>query len=228
LAIEMEVDTVADPRPRACRRCCRSGDPADAAAFGGVGTSFALLASPTYATLPVRTLSRRLILSTATSRTHLLTFMNQIIEKPRSRLAAIVFDLLDPIPYGFFVGALIFDAIYAKTAEVLWVKAAAWLIALGLLFAVLPRLINLVRVWFPGRRQRAAAEMAGFWLYLFAVAAAIANAFVHSRDAYGVMPEGLWLSCLTVVLLLITKAMLAVQPQRLHTTQTTMRARVSS
>jgi uncharacterized membrane protein len=137
--------------------------------------------------------------------------MRQEVLKPGSRAAAIAFDLLDPIPYGFFVGALVFDAIYAKSAEVLWGKAAAWLIAIGLLFAVLPRLINLVRVWFPGRERRPAAEMAGFWLNLLAIAAAIMNAFVHSRDAYGVMPEGLWLSCLTVVLLVLAKALPTLQ-----------------
>ena len=140
--------------------------------------------------------------------------MRQEVEKPRSKAAAIAFDLLDPIPYGFVVGALIFDTSYAKNGEVLWFKAAAWLIAMGLLFAVLPRLINLVRVWFPGGRQRAAASMAGFWLNLFAIAAAITNAFVHSRDAYGVMPQGLWLSCLTIGLLVLAKVMPALQQSR--------------
>ncbi len=135
-------------------------------------------------------------------------------ETQGSRAAAIAFDLLDPVPYGFFVGALIFDAIYSKSAEVLWFKAAAWLIAIGLLFAVVPRLIDLVRVWFPRGRQRAGVEMAGFWLSLLAIAAAIANAFVHSRDAYGVMPEGLWLSCLTVVLLVLARAMPALHWSR--------------
>ena len=143
--------------------------------------------------------------------------MRQDVDKSRSKAAAVAFDLLDPIPYGFFVGALVFDASYVKTAEILWVKAAAWLIAIGLLFAVLPRLINLVRVWFPGGMQRAAGEMAGFWLNLLAVVAAITNAFVHSRDAFGVMPEGLWLSCLTVVLLVLAKVMPILQ-------QTTTRA----
>ena len=143
--------------------------------------------------------------------------MRQDVDKSRSKAAAVAFDLLDPIPYGFFVGALVFDASYVKTAEILWVKAAAWLIAIGLLFAVLPRLINLVRVWFPGGMQRAAGEMAGFWLNVLAVVAAITNAFVHSRDAFGVMPEGLWLSCLTVVLLVLAKVMPILQ-------QTTPRA----
>jgi uncharacterized membrane protein len=136
------------------------------------------------------------------------------MEKPRSKAASVVFDLLDPIPYGFFIGALIFDVIYAKSAEVLWFKAAAWLIALGLLFAVVPRLFNLQRVWFPIGQQRATGEVAGFWMNLFAVVAAIANAFVHSRDAYGVMPEGLWLSCLTVALLVVAKVLPSLRPMR--------------
>jgi len=133
--------------------------------------------------------------------------MRQDVESPTSRAASLVFDVLDPIPYGFFVGALVFDAIYEKSGEVLWFKAAAWLIAIGLLFAVLPRLINLVHVWVVGRGgRRAPGEAVRFWLNLAAIAAAIANAFVHSRDAYGVMPDGLWLSCLTVVLLVLAKA----------------------
>ena len=133
--------------------------------------------------------------------------MRQDFEIPRSKskAAALALDLLDPIPYGCFVGALVFDAVYAKTAEVLWFKAAAWLIAIGLLFAVLPRLINLKQVWFPAGGQRASVEMAGFWLNLLAIAAALVNAFVHSRDAYGVMPEGLWLSCLTILLLVLAR-----------------------
>jgi uncharacterized membrane protein len=137
--------------------------------------------------------------------------MRHEVEEPRSKAAAIAFDVLDPIPYGFFVGALVFDAIYARSAEVLWFKAAAWLIAIGLLFAVVPRLIDLARVWFPGGGQRRTGRIAAFWLNAFAIAAAIANAFVHSRDAYGVMPEGLWLSCLTVVLLMLAKVLPPLQ-----------------
>jgi len=139
-----------------------------------------------------------------------LEAMRQEVKTPRSQAAAVAFGVLDPIPYGFFVGALLFDAIYANSGEILWIKAAAWLIAIGLLFAVLPRLINLVQVWFTARGRRAAAEMAGFWLNLLAIAAAITNAFVHSRDAYGAMPEGLWLSGLTIVLLVLAKVLPAL------------------
>src|SRR3546814_7293533 len=44
-------------------------------------------------------------------------------------------------------------------------------------------------------------EKSDFWLNLVAIAAGIINAFEHSRDAYGSMPEGLILSILTVLLL---------------------------
>ncbi|WP_317845658.1 hypothetical protein [Achromobacter xylosoxidans] len=113
-----------------------------------------------------------------------------------------MFALLNPIPFGFFVAALIFDAIYVGSTNVLWVKSAAWLNAVGLIFAIIPRLINLVHVWIPASRS-VRVEKLDFWLNLVAIVAAIVNAFVHSRDAYGVMPEGVWLSAVTVALIAI-------------------------
>jgi len=85
----------------------------------------------------------------------------------------------------------------------MWVKGAAWLITFGLLLAIIPRLINLVHVWVAGPRPRPFAATLSFWLNLLAILAAIINAFVHSRDAYGTMPDGLWLSIVTVVLLAV-------------------------
>lgn len=131
-------------------------------------------------------------------------------QKP-STTAAVVFGVLDPIPFGFFVGALIFDAIYDKSADVMWFKSAAWLIAIGLLFAVVPRLINLVQVWFRSTQQNMRREKVAFMIHLLGIAAAIVNAFVHSRDAYGVMPEGLWLSAMTVTLLVVSNILITLQ-----------------
>lgn len=128
----------------------------------------------------------------------------------RSRWAYAVFAVLNPIPFGFFVAALIFDVVYANNANVLWVKSAAWLNAIGLIFAIVPRLINLVHVWLPAKRS-SRVEKLDFWLNLFAIVAAIVNAFVHSRDAYGVMPEGVWLSAVTVVLIAIGFIISALQ-----------------
>ncbi|MDP9064856.1 MAG: hypothetical protein M3O06_03200 [Pseudomonadota bacterium] len=131
-------------------------------------------------------------------------------ESNRSIVAESIYGLLNPIPFGCFVAALIFDIIYSETAVMLWDKGAAWLIVFGLLFAVLPRLVNLTQVWITSRRSATRADKLDFWLNLFAVGAAIVNAFVHSRDAYAVVPTGLWLSVCTVILLSAGNIVVAV------------------
>jgi uncharacterized membrane protein len=137
--------------------------------------------------------------------------MNLHSQRKNSKIAAVLFDLLNPIAFGFFVGALFFDAVYADNADVLWMKAAAWLIATGLVVAIIPRLINLVRVWKPIGGVNLAGEKIAFWLYLLGIVAAIVNAFVHSRDAYAVMPDGLWLSIATVGLFTIGNVLVTLQ-----------------
>lgn len=129
----------------------------------------------------------------------------------RSVLANAIYGVLNPIPFGFFVAALIFDIIYLRTGVIQWDKAAAWLIAIGLVFAIIPRVVNLVQVWITSRRSALRAEKIDFWLNLLAIVAAIFNAFVHSRDAYASMPTGAWLSAITVILLAVGRINIAVQ-----------------
>lgn len=133
----------------------------------------------------------------------------------RSLVANAIYGLLNPIPFGFFVAALVFDILYARTAVMLWGKGAAWLVTIGLLFAIIPRLINLVQVWITSRRIALPADWLDFWLNLVAIVAAIINAFVHSRDAYAMVPANVWLSVCTVLLLSIGRVLMAVQ----YTTQ---------
>jgi uncharacterized membrane protein len=132
-------------------------------------------------------------------------------EPRRSIVAESIYGLLNPIPFGCFVAALIFDIIYCETAVMLWDKGAAWLIVFGLLFAVVPRLINLTQVWVTSRRAATGTDKLDFWLNLFAIVLAIVNAFVHSRDAYAVVPTGLWLSVCTVILLSIGNIVVAAE-----------------
>ena len=54
------------------------------------------------------------------------------------------------------------------------------------------------------------ADKIDFWLNLVAIVAAIFNAFVHSRDAFAIMPTGLWLSLCTVILMAIGRIIVAV------------------
>lgn len=137
--------------------------------------------------------------------------MNNHASPHRSVIANAIYGVLNPIPFGFFVAAFIFDLIYLRTAVILWDKGAAWLIAIGLLFAVIPRLVNLVQVWITSRHSALRADKVDFWVNLFAIIAAILNAFVHSRDAYASMPAGAWLSAITVILLAIGRIGVAAQ-----------------
>ena len=132
----------------------------------------------------------------------------------RSVFASAVFNILDPIPYGCFFAALIFDIVYFRSGFILWVHAAAWLIALGLVAAIVPRLINLAQVWITSRALATGVDRLDFLLNLIAIVIAIVNAFVHSRDAYGSMPAGVWLSAATVVLLTIGRGFVAVRDAR--------------
>jgi len=129
----------------------------------------------------------------------------------RSVIGGAVYSLLNPIPFGFFAAGLIFDVTYANTAVVMWGKAADWLIVFGLLFAIVPRLINAVQVWVISRRSTTSFDKLDFWLNLLAIVAAIFNAFVHSRDAYEVVPAGVYLSICTVTLMAVGYIVLGVQ-----------------
>jgi uncharacterized membrane protein len=128
----------------------------------------------------------------------------------RSAVANAVYSVLNPIPFGFFVAGLVFDIIYARTGTILWVKGASWLVAMGLVAAIIPRLVNLTQVWITSRRTSTNADHVDFWLNFVAIVAAILNAFVHSRDAYATMPAGAWLSALTVLLIAIGHVIIAV------------------
>jgi uncharacterized membrane protein len=137
--------------------------------------------------------------------------MSTITPTYRSRFATALFDLLNPIPYGLFVGTLIFDVTYATTRNVFWGKGAAWLVTVALFFAIIPRLINLCHVWFaPSRYPATGIEKLDFWLNLLGIIAAIVNAFVHSRDAYAMVPLNVILSIVTVALLSIGHIAIAV------------------
>ncbi len=128
-----------------------------------------------------------------------------------SRATLALYELFNPLPTGFFVAAWIFDILYIKTFQIMWTDAASWLIAIGLLIAIIPRLIHLVQVFVTQRHRTSGAEKFHFWLWLVAIVLAIFNAFVHSRDAYAVVPSGVILSTAVVILLLIAHVQLALR-----------------
>ncbi|MCP1436955.1 putative membrane protein [Erwinia persicina] len=137
--------------------------------------------------------------------------MTSQVTSRHSTFAVAVYSLFHPVPLGFFVAGWIFDIIYLYSTEIFWTQAASWLIAIGLIIAIIPRLINLVQVWVGVSYPQGSAIKVHFWAYLLAIILEIFNAFIHSRDAWAVVPAGVILSTLAVVLMLFANVQLAVR-----------------
>jgi len=110
-----------------------------------------------------------------------------------------------PFPIVCFIGALVTDLAYWKTANVIWETFSVWLLTAGLViagFAVLAGLID----FFSSKGIRALKPA---WPHAIgntiALILSVVNAFVHSRDGYtAVVPTGLALSTAVVAILLFT------------------------
>ena len=137
--------------------------------------------------------------------------MSENTHQKGSGIATVIYNLLNPIPYGFFVAGLLFDIVYVYSANVMWTKSASWLILIGLLFAIIPRIINLVQVWFSAARRTLPAGKIDFWLNLIAIISAIVNCFVHARDAYAVVPQAVIYSAVTVICLLLANMIVSAR-----------------
>jgi len=116
-----------------------------------------------------------------------------------------IHPMLVPIPIACFVGALLTDLLYWRTAAMQWANFSAWLVTVGVLVGWLAAIAGLID--FLGNRFIRAQPPA--WPHFIgnAIALTIAtvNMLVHSRDAWtSVVPTGLILSAVTVVLLLFT------------------------
>ena len=129
--------------------------------------------------------------------------------------------LVVPVARVSLVGALLTDVTYARSAQMQWSAFSAWLLAFGVAFAALAWLVAVAHLVFTRVRPRPVLG----WLLLVldggAVVAALINNFVHARDGWtAVVPDGLWLSVLTVVFLLAA----AIVGHRLRAWPSAMRA----
>lgn len=97
-----------------------------------------------------------------------------------------------------FLGALLSDIAYDRSAEVQWANFASWLNAGGMVFcgcALLWSVIDMLR-----RDRRTRSGMLVFGLLLATFVLGFIDALVHTKDAWAMMPEGLILSLLVVAL----------------------------
>ncbi|MER9937987.1 DUF2231 domain-containing protein [Mesorhizobium sp. M0088] len=103
-----------------------------------------------------------------------------------------------------FVGTLLTDVAYWRSAEMMWADFSAWLLLAGLLVGVLAVLAALVDLF----TDRLSGEAGPVWPYLLGslvvLVISLFNALVHSRDAWtSVVPTGLILSAAAVIVILL-------------------------
>ncbi|MER8442753.1 DUF2231 domain-containing protein [Mesorhizobium sp. M1066] len=103
-----------------------------------------------------------------------------------------------------FVGTLLTDVAYWRSAEMMWADFSAWLLLAGLLVGVLAVLAALVDLF----TARLSGEAGRVWPYLLGslvvLVVSLFNALVHSRDAWtSVVPTGLILSAVAVIVILL-------------------------
>src|ERR1700734_1238634 len=113
---------------------------------------------------------------------------------PRStvRVSGIpIHAMLVPIPIVCFVGTLITDIVYWRTASMQWANMSAWLLAVGLLVGAFAAFAGAIDFFnnrhipnLPSDRIHGIGNVVVLML-------SILNAFVHTRDAYpSVVPTG--------------------------------------
>jgi uncharacterized membrane protein len=116
-----------------------------------------------------------------------------------------IHPILVPIPIVCFVGTLLSDLMYWKTAAMPWADFSAWLVTVGVIVGWLAAIAGLID-FFGNRVER---NLPPAWPHavgnLVVLILATLNMFVHSRDAWtSVVPTGLALSVLTVAIVLFT------------------------
>lgn len=113
--------------------------------------------------------------------------------------------MLVPVPITCFVGTLITDIAYWRTADMQWANFSSWLLTAGLVVSIFVVIAGLTDFLGEQRIRRLGAA----WIHgvgnAVALVLAIFNVFVHTRDAYtSVVPTGLILSAVTVLILIVT------------------------
>lgn len=113
-----------------------------------------------------------------------------------------IHPMLVPFPIAFLVGALLTDFAYILWGG-MWAYASSWLIAAGIVSALLAALFGFID--FLGDRRIRAMRPAKWHMAgnLLAVTLSVLNLLVHNRDgALAVIPLGISLSAIVVLLLL--------------------------
>jgi uncharacterized membrane protein len=110
-----------------------------------------------------------------------------------------IHQVLVPFSAAYLIGAFVTDLAYWQTALVMWERFSVWLIAAGLVIAVLAGIAAVIDLLIGSQKTAWFRALT----YAVAIVLSIVNVLVHSRDGYtAVVPTGLALSGLVTILLL--------------------------
>ncbi|WP_241665530.1 DUF2231 domain-containing protein [Teichococcus oryzae] len=110
--------------------------------------------------------------------------------------------ILLAFPFPLFLGALLSDLAYSSSFQIQWANFSAWLIAGGLLAGALTLLWSLINL-FRNKMAPRKRPIVYFSVLLAMWVVGLVNAFVHAKDAWATMPEGLYLSAASAFLALV-------------------------
>lgn len=128
--------------------------------------------------------------------------------RPRSTASIFghpIHAMLVPFPIACFIGALLTDIAYAKSANVQWANFSIWLITAGLVMGGLAALAGITDFAGDPKIRRIGAAWAHGLINIAVWVIELFNAFVHSRDGWtSVVPTGITLSAVAVALLAVS------------------------
>ena len=112
---------------------------------------------------------------------------------------------LVPFPIVCFTLTLFTDIAYWRTGNLMWANFSAWLLFVGIVVGALAALAGVVDL-LARSRVRGLGTAWGHGLgNLVVLGLAVLNSLVHARDGWtSVVPQGLMLSALTVLVMIVT------------------------
>jgi uncharacterized membrane protein len=127
----------------------------------------------------------------------------QNARRPLAIAGSPIYPALLPIPIVCFIGALITDIVYSRTADMMWLDFSAWLLLAGLIAGGVAGVILMIELVRAGRDRTNILN--AHFLFLFAAwVVEVFNSFIHARDGWtAIVPTGLMLSIAAVVLSIV-------------------------
>src|SRR3954447_8084287 len=103
-----------------------------------------------------------------------------------------IHPILVPFPIVCFVGTLLSDLTYWRTAEMMWADFSAWLVTVGVIMGFLAAIAGLTDFLANPRIRAQSPAWPHLLGNLLALVLSVINMLIHTRDAWtSIVPTGL-------------------------------------